>query len=237
MESKRRYAGFDIETVKITPEGEEWQDHRPLGIACGVLWLTGEGQPQTWYGRTPEGEIAERMSPPEAREMVRELTRAVSNGYTLVTWNGVGFDLDVLAEESGAHGACRSMAMDHVDMMFHVVCHFGYRLSLKAACEGSGTQGKTQGMDGRAALSMWHDGQRQEVIDYCRQDARATLELAEKTESDGRMQWISRSGRRNTLQLPQGWLSVRDAFELPSPETGWMTDPVRRESMTRWLGT
>ena len=41
------------------------------------------------------------MSQEEAAKLVEYLTTQVENGYTLVTWNGVGFDLDILAEESG----------------------------------------------------------------------------------------------------------------------------------------
>ena len=35
------------------------------------------------------------------RRLVRYLEDQVGQGFTLLTWNGLGFDLDVLQEESG----------------------------------------------------------------------------------------------------------------------------------------
>lgn len=31
--------------------------------------------------------------------------------YTLLTWNGCGFDFDILAEESGMHEQCKALAV------------------------------------------------------------------------------------------------------------------------------
>jgi hypothetical protein len=45
--------------------------------------------------------------------------------YTIVTWNGTGFDFDILAEESGMLAECKGLAVNHVDMMFHVLCRLG----------------------------------------------------------------------------------------------------------------
>jgi hypothetical protein len=53
----------------------------------------------------------------EAAELVQYLSAQVEHGYTLLTWNGVGFDLDVLAEESGLLETCRTLALAHVDTM------------------------------------------------------------------------------------------------------------------------
>ena len=40
------------------------------------------------------------MSREETAGLVRYLSEKVTQGYTIVTWNGVGFDFDVLAEEA-----------------------------------------------------------------------------------------------------------------------------------------
>ena len=42
--------------------------------------------------------------------LVRYLEDQVAQGYTLLTWNGLGFDLDILAEESGMLPNCRRLA-------------------------------------------------------------------------------------------------------------------------------
>ena len=41
------------------------------------------------------------MSQQEAAGLVEYLAAQVEHGYTIVTWNGLGFDFDILAEESG----------------------------------------------------------------------------------------------------------------------------------------
>ena len=62
--------------------------------------------------------------------------------------------------------------------MFHFFCKQGYPLGLSAAAAGMGVEGKTEGMDGKLAVQMWEEGERESVIDYCAQDTRCTLEVA-----------------------------------------------------------
>ena len=67
----------------------------------------------------------------------------------------MGFDLDVVAEESGMFQECRRMARNHVDMMFHLLCLLGYGVSLDSAAKGMGLPcGKTRddGGPGTAGL-------------------------------------------------------------------------------------
>jgi len=56
----------------------------------------------------------------EAATLVRYLEDQVAHGYGVLTWNGLGFDFVVLAEESGMLQECRALALSHVDMMSHV---------------------------------------------------------------------------------------------------------------------
>jgi hypothetical protein len=39
------------------------------------------------------------------------------------------------------------------------------------------------------------------------------------------------------MDLPKGWLTVRDALRLPKPDTSWMDSPIPRQQYTRWLKT
>ena len=94
------------------------------------------------------------MSRKEAAALVRYLSEKVEHGYTLLTWNGVGFDLDVLAEESHLLAECRTLAIAHVDMMFHVLCKLGHGVSLDAAARGMGVNGKPEGMNGKLARAL-----------------------------------------------------------------------------------
>ena len=82
------------------------------------------------------------MSQQDAAALVRYLTAQVAQGYTLLTWNGLGIDLDILAEEARMLPQCRTLALAHVDMMFHAFCQLGHGVGLDAAAKGMGLAGK-----------------------------------------------------------------------------------------------
>ena len=232
---KKKYLAFDLETVKPFPTGEDWRPHRPLGMSCAAAHA--EDLDLTWFSRNEDGTIADVMSIQDLRAMVEQLASLTEpqNGYTIVTWNGLGFDFDVLAEESQLQDVCTQMALFHVDMMFHTFAVKGYPLGLDTAAKGMGLEGKTEGMDGGKALEMWAQGDRQPVIDYCAQDVRATLDLVLACEKAGRLEWISRSGRRQILTLRGGWMNVKEAISIPEPDNSWMSDPISRNKFTDWL--
>ena len=175
------------------------------------------------------------MNVGDLQDVIERMRQLEKEGYTVVTWNGMGFDFPVLAQESGLQEVVEAMALRHVDMMFHLYCVKGYPLSLKAASTGTGFAQKTADVNGKMAVEMWANGQRDAVLSYCGQDAFATLDLARIADERGRLDWVSRSGRNNRLELPKGWLSARDAMALPLPDTSWMTDPIPREHFTDWL--
>jgi hypothetical protein len=231
----RSYLAFDLEIVKPLPAGiGDWKAARPLGISCAGT-LSSAGELNLWHGRTQEGDIADQMTPGEVGELVDYLHDAVEAGFTIVTWNGLGFDFDIVAEESGRLSDCSSLAVDHVDMMFNLFCVKGYALALDTAAKGMGLSGKTPGMSGELVPIYWAEGKRQEVLQYLTQDVRTTLGLAQEAEAAGSLSWSARSGRPQTLPLRQGWLSVRDAMALPLPDTSWMKNPWPREKFTGWL--
>jgi hypothetical protein len=234
MNPTRKYLAFDIETTKIVQDPADWRSQRPLGISCAATLRPNE-EPLLWHGGSRQNP-ADRMTREETGELVRYLEKQTAQGYTLLTWNGLGFDLDVIAEESGLLTECRELASRHVDMMFHVLCRLGYGVSLDAAAKGMGLAGKTKGMTGAKAPVLWAEGKREEVLSYVAQDVRTTMEVAQACESLGSLRWVARSGRIRTMRLPEGWLAIREALELPLPYTAWMDEPWTREEFTGWMG-
>ena len=231
----RKYCSFDIEIAKEIPDGmDDWKAFRPLGISCAATQQAGE-QPKLWYGRTGTGEIADQMSQEEAHQLVLYLYACTREGFTLLTWNGLGFDFDILAEESQLYPECQELALNHVDMMFHLFCSRGFPLGLDRAAKGMGVPGKPFGMSGELAPRYWKEGKRQEVLEYVAQDARTTLLVAQASERAGALRWISNTGKPQTLPLPHGWLTARQALALPIPDNSWMKRPWRREKFTAWL--
>lgn len=230
-----KWLAFDLEIAKEVPQGGDWHAERPLGVTCaGIAKKEGTltNVVATAFHGTPQ------MTPEQCRGLADYLLAHWREGWTVVTWNGLGFDFPVLAEEcrSFAHAEqIRLLARDHVDPAFAMLCDKGYMVGLDTANKGMGLAGKTEGMSGALAPVMWKQGEdeRRQVLEYVKQDARATLELWLAIRAEGRLRWISRSGREN-VWWPRA-LKVADALATPEPDTSWMDDPWPRSKFAGWL--
>ncbi len=231
----RKYLAFDIEIAKSLPNGvDDLKAYRPLGITCAATY-TGDGQPKLWYGQLPNDEVAAQMSVEQLSDMLAYLEQMVDSGYTLLTWNGCGFDFDILAEESNQYPRCRALAWNHVDMMFHFFCKQGYPLGLDKAAKGMGLPGKPSGMSGELAPRYWAEGKWAIVLDYVSQDVRTTMDIALAVEKIGELHWINNKGTRARVSIKEGWQPVCEANKLPLPDTSWMRTPWKRSKFTGWI--
>lgn len=235
MNKTQKLIAFDIEIAQSLPDGvEDWSHHRPLGISCAVTLISGEPA-ITWYGEKSIGDYGERMNPTETQELVRYLQTQVEEGGKILTWNGLGFDFDILAEESGMLEECSALARQHIDMMFHVFCLKGYALGLDKAAKGMDLAGKTPGVTGDMAPKMWQAGQHEQVLEYVEQDAQTLIDLWAAVDGLRVLRWISNRGYPQRLPLPKGWVTVDEAQKLPLPDTSWMSNPWTRSKFSGWL--
>lgn len=233
-----KFLAFDIETAKDVPSDDfNWQPHRPLGISCAATLASDSEKARLWYGGVAQSAPSLKMSREDNAELVRYLSDSVDAGYTIVTWNGLAFDYDILAEESGLSDECKKLALEQVDMMFHVFCIKGFPVGLDYAAQGSGVKGKPAGMSGIKAPQLWQRGEYQTVLDYVAQDVRTTLQLASLCEQRRSLRWLTRKGTRSKCPLESGWLAVEHAMRLPKPDTSWMDKPMARSHFTAWLGS
>jgi len=154
---------FDLEIAKPMVDGVEWSEQRPLGISCAAT-LTSEGQMKHWHNGqnlTTGGNFAfgDKMNPGQVHQLVAYLQGFINRGYYVVTWNGLGFDFDVLAEECKDRTWAMQvgkMAMGaHIDPGFQMVCKRGYMIGLEKAAKGLRVEGKTKGMHGALAPLLW----------------------------------------------------------------------------------
>jgi len=229
-----KYAGFDLEIAKIIDGGfSEWRSQRPLGISCAALYTLGHS-PEIWYGRDSDGKPALRIDRSLAIKLVHSLLNRVENGFKIVTWNGLGFDFDVLAEESKMWEECRFLGLEHIDIMFHILCIKGYPIKLDKAAKGMGLAGKIAGVTGDKAPELWQKGSYETVLEYVAQDSRTTVEVASMINNYGYLDWTSNSGKPQNVYFPDGLLTVREAMKLPLPDTSWMQDPMSREQFLDW---
>ncbi|NMC13497.1 MAG: hypothetical protein GYA34_11525 [Chloroflexi bacterium] len=231
----KKYLAFDLEIAKSLPNGiDDLKAYRPLGITCAATY-TGDEQPKLWYGQNPDGNAAPQMSRRQLLSLLAYLEDMVEEGYTILTWNGCGFDFDILAEESGEILRCAKLAWNHIDMMFHFFCITGFPLGLDKAAKGMGLQGKLIGMSGELAPRYWAEGKWAIVLDYVAQDVQTTLDLALVSEKMGELRWINNKGIRSAVSLAGGWLPVCEATKLPLPDNSWMRTPWKRSKFTGWI--
>ncbi len=230
-----KYLGFDIETAKILPpDFGDLHDHRPLGISCAAIWCADQDEAEVFYSKNLDGKPSAKMTVEDLSNLVDLLQDKTNEGYTIATHNGLGFDFDILAEESRRHDDCCHLALNHVDMMFHFFCGKGFAIGLNAAAKSIGIS-KPADIDGSVAPQLWKDGNHQQVLEYVAQDCRLTLDVALTSEKNGRITWITRRGTTSAFNIPSGWLTVNDAMDLPLPDNSWMDDPWERSKFTGWL--
>lgn len=231
-----RFLAFDLETAKVQPPHRcDWMLQRPLGICCAATYCDSAKAPKLWFGSKRRKTPAQQMSVSECRSLVHFLSQKVQEGFTIVTWNGVGFDFDILAEESGLHGECKTLALGHVDMMFHVICQLGFGFSLNAAAIGMRITRKTRKREGALIPLLWADGKCLDVFRHVTLDAKTTLALAKKCRERGYIRWITRWGTGRIMQLPNGWQSASDARELGEPTLSFGNGQWARERITAWM--
>jgi hypothetical protein len=232
----RKFLAFDIETATDVPGDDfNWKPFRPLGISCAATLSTEDESPKLWHGRKENSTPTSKMQKNEVASLVDYLIAMADSGFTIVTWNGLAFDFNVLAEESGRLAECRQLALEQVDMMFHIFCVKGFPVGLDSAARGTGIAGKPAGMSGVKAPQLWLEGRHQEVLDYVAQDVRTTLKLASVCDQRRTLKWMTRKGSPSVCSLPNGWLNVKDALRLPEPDTSWMDSPMSRSGFTAWL--
>ena len=235
MKMKRRYLAFDIETAKaIPPHGCDWRLHRPLGMACAATFGADDTKSVIWHGGKSPKYPTDVMSQRHARLLVEYLSTQVASGYTIVTWNGLGFDFNVLAEESNQRQRCSRLARAHVDMMFHALCRLGHGVSLNAAAKGMCLAGKPDGVTGASVPRLWAAGLRYDVLNYVEQDVRVTLKLAETCEELGFLCWETAAGRKRRMEIPTGWLKVSSAEKLPKPKWSRISTQWDRDRFIGW---
>lgn len=245
------FLAFDLEIATEIPGGtDDWKALRPLGISCAAT-MTDDGLLRLWHGpEQPDGRLAERMSAEECRALADYLCAQAHIGYPIVTWNGLGFDFDVLQEECGAGDTqtlCRHVALhDQIDIAFQMLCESGYMIGLDAAAKGMGLPGKTEGMHGDLAPVMWSQGRAEQdkVLEYVAQDVRTTADLYRAILKERCLRWRARSGKaaywsptlhvKGNVKDPR-MLTVEECLQLPEPDTSWMTNPWPRSKFCGWL--
>lgn len=230
-----KFASFDLETAKITNDPQD----SDLGISVAAVLLSDRIAPSFYFDEAP------RMSKGKARNLLCDLLLWQAEGYIPITWNGTSFDYRVLAEESGMPVECASLALNSIDMMLYVFFSKGHFLSLDKALAGAKLKSKThevtlrsgeviREMSGTRAPELWQAKEYAAVIDYLTGDVVQPLKLMERILETRKIGWYANSGKYNEVPVPEP-LTVGKLFEIPEPDTSWMTNPVPRRRIFEWM--
>lgn len=236
-----KYLAWDCEVSKWPNEGNDWKSIRPLGITCVGLMETGWDNPRLFYaGMFDEFPEPRAMNYDELHEVVN----ALETSSVVVGWNSLQFDFQVLAEEVHPNEVAfiKDLAMRHVDPLFYIFCSLGWPVGLQAVSTGLGLPGKLKPNDpgettfGAQAPELWMNGtneDRQLILEYVGQDAKATLDIVEVGTRTEILRWRSKSGKRYSLPFNPP-MTVEECLSLPEKDNSWMTNPLHREDFWKW---
>jgi DEAD/DEAH box helicase domain-containing protein len=177
---ERRYGFFDLETLRLADEVGGWGNIHLMGLAVGVIYDRAADEFTEFF----EGDVEALLEKLLSFDVVvgfnvRRFDYTVLSGYT-------GFDFSAIP------------TLDMLDDVYEIL---GFRLSLDhLATENLGAAKTGHGLE---AVEWWRAGDRQRVIDYCRQDVILTRDLFELGARQGYLVYQDRQGNR--LRVPVEW--------------------------------
>lgn len=230
----KHFLSFDIEINEDMNEGEN--DLSKINPSVGAFCTDYENV--SYYYDKPY------MTRETAKKLVADMENKVKEGFSLFTWNGLSFDMQLLGLYSGMVAECGRLALNSVDAMFLVVAHKGFFLGLDKALVGANIETKLHTvtlndktrfseMSGQKAPLLWRSGEYSAVMDYLKYDVVQPLKLANHIQSTGYIRWTANSGKSNYLKTEM--LTVKEALKLPLPDTSWMKSAKPREDFYSWI--
>jgi hypothetical protein len=142
---------------------------------------------------------------------------------------------------------CADLALNsHCDLMLMSVCALGWRTGLDAFAKGAGVESKLKAvtlkdgstlhdMSGARAPELWQAGEYDAVLAYLRQDAIATLQVAETAITRRKLRWLSSKGKEWGISLLGGTLpTCAEMLTWPRRDTSWMKDPPNPFKIAEW---
>lgn len=152
------------------------------------------------------------------------------------TFNGTSFDFKMLAAATtnpAAKTQLAHLALTHTDIMLQFACSNGYFSSLASFTVPTLNKGKIG--SGGSVEEQWAGNKKQEVIDYCADDAKLTAELYMYGANYGRLERVSKAGKTSQWVLPPQpiWKAAAKCFDhITVPD--FLDKPPPIQSMADW---
>lgn len=219
-----RYIALDIETANLDMEAEGLEFGNPKGwkTSCVCLydfWIDEGVEMGTGYYYVSDPADIITVDPQLAGYAIRpleslhlDLTNYFKQDYTLVTKNGLGFDLPILAKHINDGGAnCDTIIGDynnsdrHLDICQLLRNQYGFRFSLASLVSGlyGDTDAKT--MAAAAAPIQWAEKQYQTVLDYCMHDSILTAKVFVEAPTRSFEATGKKNGRSQVMMITPSW--------------------------------
>jgi len=221
-----RIISLDIETANLDMKAEGLSFDDPKGwrtsVVClhdGVLNMTHTYVHPDEYEevkKTHDKSLG-RLYPFDVLEY--HLRRKRNEGYTLLTHNGLKFDLPIISKpiKDGGVGGCASLLkkwpkeqmMDTAAVLTQVT---GERYHLNHLIHGLLGENHSKLMDAANAPIQWAEGNHAEVIRYCIDDTQKTLAVFLTAGSEGEFRAIGKDSYRTVpiKEYVQSWFQSHE---------------------------
>ncbi len=237
---KTQVVGFDLE--QYIPDGGAASIEHPISCAVSIAARGNDSTTYRWYsGALHDPDNV--MDVIGTNILIDHLLESTRSGSLVVTWHGVAYDFPCLAHHSKRTADLREIALASIDLHILFMAINRHRLGLKAAAAAVGShKGGGAVMSGSEAATTWPEAW-EAVLEYCKQDVRATLDVYQKLESYGGFVWTSSKGNRklfnltNDIRTPDKWTTKHMLYEYKwLPAQTWITAaPSPDDAMFAWL--
>lgn len=231
MIETERLVAFDLEILEGWEPEKDWRDCLPLQVSVAATSTLGHDI--LWFS-LDETQPAQAMSKGDLSGLLDYLVTMQGAGFTVVTWNGLGFDFALLQTILPEYTKILvDLALNHWDIMFQLWWTKGHPLSLQKAARGLEVGSKAG--NGSLAPGWWSSGQYAKVLRYVRQDARLTLNVARAVfarEVSG-IPWISSRGFINFCHIPEAKTPL-ELLQDGSAVSRWLVEPHDAYKWTSW---
>lgn len=211
---------IDIETVNEIPD--TWNSNpTPLPIAC--IGVKIDDRPVLVYHNTVKDGAA--MTDEQVVHVIDKLIEYDSLNCKIVSFNGSGFDIKLLAQyvkkDKNEYMKVRKMNLNHIDLMFLVVCNRGHPVALAKITDAMGIGKKSLEGGGLESVKLWAAGKYEDVYNYNTKDVELLYDLFREVNKTQNIQFVSKAGNR--IKFPVEVLTVKDAYNLPPLEKALMS--------------
>ncbi len=167
-----------------------------------------------------------------AHEMLEYLDDVQKKGFMVCCWNGLGFDLKWLGQQSGEIRLAANVAMKSYDPMFQFFNQTGFPVSLAKVAEAMKIP-QEKLMNGADAPKQWRAGNHQAVMDYVLGDCQMTNKIVLAIQEARAISWVTARGSVRVESMPR-LKSVEEVIGDPAPDQSWMSNPLSKSKFSEW---